>query len=104
MDRLQWHLEQGHRCIIVSASIDIYLEPWAESFGVHDVICSRLASPNGFVTGKLMGANCWGPEKVRRLEEEFGNLEDYNLFAYGDSRGDRELLAAADHPFYRTYS
>ena len=46
-----------------------------------------------------MGKNCWGTEKVRRLQELVGSKEGYVLYAYGDTRGDRELLEYADHPF-----
>lgn len=102
LKRLQWHLRQGHRCILVSASIDIYLKPWGEAAGFHDVVCSRVASDaEGRATGKLLGLNCRAGEKVRRLEELLGPLKNYCVYAYGDSDGDKEMLAAADHPFYR---
>ena len=100
--RLQWHLQQGHRCVLISATLDVYLEPWAKRVGIHEVISSRMqATPDGKTTGYLLGSNCWGPEKVRRLYERLGPRENYCLYAYGDSRGDLELLAAADHAFYR---
>lgn len=104
MRRLKWHQTQGHLCVLVSASIDIYLEPWAKAMGFHEVITSRLeVSPSGAVTGLLDGKNCWGPEKTRRLQKALGNLENYSVYAYGDSRGDRELLEIADHPYYRKF-
>jgi len=103
LQRLRWHQNQGHRCILISASIDAYLKPFGEALGFDEVICSRLAHDDqGCVTGTLIGANCWGPEKVRRLKEVVGP-KNYTLFAYGDSRGDKELLALADYPFYRAF-
>jgi HAD superfamily hydrolase (TIGR01490 family) len=102
IERLQWHLKQGHRCLIISASIDLYLNPWCEKMGLEPPICSRLEfDAEERVTGKLIGMNCWGPEKVRRLKERLGAKDSYILYAYGDSRGDHELLDYADHPFYR---
>jgi len=103
LERLQWHLEQGHRCILISANLDLYLEPWAKKHGFHKAICSIVDSSSGKVTGKLKGLNCWGPEKVRRLEELLGPKTNYTLYAYGDSRGDQELLELADHAFYRRF-
>lgn len=101
-DRINWHLRQGHRCILISASIDVYLNPWSKIFGFQDVISSRLKiTKEGMVTGDLDGLNCWGPEKMRRLNELLGSRENYILYAYGDSRGDKELLDAADYAFYR---
>lgn len=101
--RLKWHLDQGHRCILISANMDFYLEPWAKQSGFHDVICSQSeVTQQGMITGKLKGLNCWGPEKSRRLKELLGPKENYLLYAYGDSPGDRELLAMADYAFFRT--
>lgn len=99
--RLRWHQQQGHRCVIVSASLECYLRPWAESVGAAEVIGSRLAADNAVYTGELDGANCYGKEKARRLTALLGQRDGYTLYAYGDSRGDRELLALADFSYYR---
>lgn len=102
MRRLRWHQQQGHRCILVSASVDLYLKPWVQQEGFDDLICSRLELDNrGRVTGKLCGSNCRAAEKVRRLLEVLGPKEKYVLYAYGDSRGDAEMLAFADYPFLK---
>lgn len=99
--RLAWHQQRGHRCVIVSASLECYLRPWAETVGVRDIIGSRLAVAGGVYNGELDGANCYGAEKVRRLQALLGARTDYTLYAYGDSKGDRELLASADYAYYR---
>ncbi len=102
MERFQWHRQQGHLCVLISASVDTYLVPWAQQVGFDKVATSRLEiDANQCITGRLVGKNCWGPEKVRRLQELVGPKEGYLLYAYGDTRGDRELLQYADHPFYR---
>lgn len=99
LKKLKLHQKEGHRCIIISASPNIYLEAWAERYGVRRVLSSELElSPDGIVTGRLKGQNCRGDEKVRRLLEELGPKQNYYLYAYGDSRGDKELLALADCP------
>ena len=62
------------------------------------MLCSRLeVDGDGRVTGSLVGGNCRGPAKLRRIREHFG-ADGYELWAYGDSAGDAEMLAAADHP------
>jgi len=102
LKQLSWHQEQGHRVVLVSASPEVYLIPWAEMMGIDHVCASRLElDANGRVTGKLNGMNCRGAEKVRRLQELLGKEKTYELYAYGDSRGDKEMLAFADHPFFR---
>lgn len=105
MARLAWHQEQAHRIIIASANLSLYLIPWAMAQGINDVIATQLATDDqGIVTGKLNGLSCYGSEKVRCLESLVGSLDGYYLFCYGDSGGDRELLAIADAPFYRSFT
>lgn len=104
LQRLAWHKQRGHRCVVISASLELYVRPWALASGFDDVIATRLETlPDGCVTGKLSGANCYGPEKVRRLEALMGPRPGYTLYAYGDSRGDRELLSGSDYAFYRRF-
>lgn len=102
LNRINWHQTQGHRCILISANLETYLSVWGKSVGFNDVIASTLEFKDDKVTGKLIGLNCRGPEKVRRLIELVGPLDQYIIYAYGDSKGDKELLAVADHSFYRT--
>lgn len=101
--RIRWHKSQGHECVIISASPEIFVAPWGKSVNVDIVLASKLESDaNGCFTGKLLGKNCRGAEKVRRLEEALGPKSGYELYAYGDTKGDYELLAIADHPYYRS--
>lgn len=105
MQRFYWHKLQGHRCIVVSASLEIYLRPWAQKTGFDDILGSQLAiDANNRTSGHLLGENCFGPEKVHRLESLLGLREGYTLYAYGDSRGDKELLSAADFPYFKKFS
>ena len=102
--RLRWHQSQGDRCLLVSASLDFYLIPWAMKYGFEAVLASRLeVTPDGVITGNLAGKNCWGPEKKRRLLEYLGEEKPSSLYVYGDSLGDADILAIADHPFYRKF-
>lgn len=104
LQRLIWHQTQGHRCVLISASLELYLKPWAALHGFDTVLASRLElTESGHATGRLNGVNCWGAEKVRRLIAYAGPKEKYQLYMYGDSRGDRELLDLADYPFYRKF-
>ena len=101
--RLHWHQRQGHRCVVISASIEHYVAPWARAAGFHDCLATRLAQDGaGRLSGHYAGENCYGAEKERRLRQLLGGLANVEIYAYGDSRGDRELLALADHAYYRT--
>lgn len=98
--RLRWHQAQGHRVVFVSASLGAYLHPLGASLGIDGVICTEaVVGDDGRYTGEMIGANCRGPEKERRLREWLtaNALGHATLWAYGDSVGDRELLLAAHH-------
>jgi phosphatidylglycerophosphatase C len=104
--RLEWHRQQGHHLVIVSASPEVYVRPAGEQLGVDGVVATRLAEGGGgLLTGGYEGKNCRGAEKYARL---VGHLrangllstnggDQPTLWAYGNSRGDLRLLNAADH-------
>jgi phosphatidylglycerophosphatase C len=99
--RLRWHQHQGHTVVFVSASLGTYLHPLAAKLAVDAVLCTEpVAGPDGRYTGEIVGQNCRGPEKDRRLRAWLAShdLAHATVWAYGDSAGDRELLLAADHP------
>ena len=102
--RLAWHRDAGHRVVIVSASYEQYVHVVGEHLGVDAVLATRLEVESERCTGRLLGPNCRGAEKLSRLigwlESEGLALHEVTLWAYGDSSGDRELLAAADHPHW----
>jgi len=99
--RLAWHQAQGHRTVLVSASPSLYLRLWAQKMGFQAALCTELEIVDGCYTGRLASRNCWGPEKVRRLDAWWQQDVPAKLYAYGDSRGDAEMLARADVAWYR---
>ncbi|MGB7088057.1 MAG: HAD-IB family hydrolase [Phormidesmis sp.] len=102
IERLCWHQQQGHRTLIVSASPEAYLRPFADLMKIDQVIGTRLEIEQGALTGRISGKNCYGPEKVARLSDWIDRSQNI-LYAYGDSRGDRELLAIAQFSYYRKF-
>jgi len=98
--RLRWHQRMGHRIVLVSASLGPYLRPLGRTLGADGVLCAEpLRVGDEFADG-LDGSNCRAAEKVRRLDAWLAeqHIADATVWAYGDSAGDRELLARADHP------
>jgi phosphatidylglycerophosphatase C len=104
--RLRWHQRMGHRTVFVSASLASYLEPLAEHLGVERALCTDVLTDHqrddAVYADRLAGPNCRAEEKVVRLrrwmdDEGIGEAE---IWAYGDSRGDREMLAGAHHPIW----
>lgn len=94
--------EGGSLVVIVSASPEEYIRKWADGHGIQ-VIGSRLEVKNNFITGKIVGKNCHGPEKVRRILE-LHKMEDYDvIYAYGDTKGDLPMMELATNSFYKPF-
>lgn len=102
LQRMWWHLDRGDKVAIVSATFSCYLKPLAQKLGV-DCLATELEVRNGMITGGFLTPNCYGEEKVRRICEKY-NLDQYwEIYVYGDSRGDREMLGIATKKFYRYF-
>ena len=99
-ERLHWHISEGHRVIVISASVSDWIRPWTDRQGI-ELLASEAARENGRITGELAGANCRGEEKVRRLRGLLDPSDYQPIYAYGDTDGDTAMLALADHPTYR---
>ena len=96
--------DQGACRVIVTASPEPIVRAFAQRLGADRLLGTRLAGDaEGRITGPLDGENCRGAEKVERLKAAFG--QDVRLAAaYGDTDGDREMLAIADAPGYRVFT
>lgn len=95
---------QGARILIVTASPELIIGAFGRRLGAEAVIGTRLAlDAEGRIAGGLVGENCRGPEKVRRIQAALGDGVRLAA-AYGDTRGDREMLEIADSPGYRVFT
>lgn len=100
-DRLEWHRKQGHLVVVVSASPECYVRPAAALLGADAALATRLAVGGDLLTGRYEGKNCRGSEKYARVmawvrAQGIGPAQPV-LWAYGNSRGDKRLLEAADY-------
>ena len=105
VEALKSHKDNGDKAVIISASIENWVKPWANKMGIDMVLATKAETDkNGLLTGRFSTKNCYGKEKVNRLLNAFPNRDNYKLVAYGDSRGDKELIGFADEGFYRKFS
>jgi phosphatidylglycerophosphatase C len=91
------------RLVIVTASPELTVAPFARGLGADALIGTGLSfDAQDLLTGGFSTPNCRGPEKVKRLTAAFG--ADLELrAAYGDTGGDREMLAMAQIKGYRVF-
>ena len=100
MKRLRWHQEQGHECVLVSASLDVYLRTWTKSERFSELICTSLKMDDcSKVVGDIEGTNCYGKEKMKRLCKTNFNIRSRFSYAYGDTKGDLPMISLVDKGF-----
>ena len=90
---------------ICSASIGPYLRSWAGSAGIQitNVMATELEINEDRITGALKGYNVWGENKVRRILDQFPPHAVKIVEAYGDTRGDWEMVHAAEASFFKPF-
>ena len=101
--QLEQALSEGAEVLIVSASIDNWVRPFFEGDRSQEsgdrrlhIIGTQIEVTDGRLTGRFLTPNCYGQEKVRRILALYPERSAYHLTAFGDSQGDREMLAFAD--------
>jgi HAD superfamily hydrolase (TIGR01490 family) len=100
LERIRWHQAEGDRVVVVSASLDIYLEAWCREHAL-ELVCTELEFRGGRSTGGYRRGDCSGQRKVQRIRERYDLAEYPEIYAYGDTREDLPMLAVATHKFYR---
>lgn len=89
-----WYLEKPHDSdVIISASPEFLLAPICKELKIQTLIASKVNKK----TGKYTGLNCYGKEKVSRLNKK---LKDYNILEfYSDSYSDQPLANISQKSF-----
>ena len=77
---------EGSEVLIVSASIDNWVQPFFPSV---KVVGTQIEVLEGRLTGRFLTKNCYGQEKVERILALYPQRETYELITFGDSRGDK---------------
>jgi HAD superfamily hydrolase (TIGR01490 family) len=100
LERIKWHKAKGHDVFVVSASYDFLLEKWCSENGIQ-LICNTTKRINNHI--EMRKEDCNYLEKVTRIKQEI-LIESYSeVYAYGDSKGDLEMMKLATHKYYRVF-
>ena len=93
IERLQAHQQAGDRVILLSASPDPYVPAIGRMLGIEEVLCTRVVRVGDDWEGTLLGENCKGEGKVRRMAEYLKTQSaPPGSWTYGDSPSDLPLL------------
>lgn len=97
-NQLKQHQQLDHNVVLVSASVDLYLKPVCRYLNI-DLICSEVEIKAGRMTGFYQTSDCSNEQKKIRILEKY-NLENYaEIYAYGNSEEDEEMLSLANYPY-----
>ena len=96
-----WQLKAaGYTIVVVTASAEAYMRLLPEFLPVDAVLSTPCETMDGVYTG-VVGVNCRGEEKVRRIQAylQAQDMEvDADSRAYGDSASDAPMLRLTAHP------
>lgn len=100
LTRINWHLDLQHTVAVVTGSLEILLSDWCTNLGI-DLIATGLDLSGASIC--LSTRNCFQEEKARRIRERYDLKSFESIYAYGDSDGDREMMALAHRRYYKRF-
>jgi HAD superfamily hydrolase (TIGR01490 family) len=96
LDILAKHQRQHAEIVLVSASLDIYVEAIGGKLGFINIISTKAEFKQNCVTGNITTQNCYGEEKVERITEWLMHHDhDHVDIAYSDHHSDLPILQLA---------
>ena len=93
-----------HDKFIVSASVDFWLEPFADYYGMGLICTKANFNEEGIYTGYFATPNCNYIEKKKRIKQEI-DLSLYDeVLAFGDTNGDKKMFSLASKSYFRYFN
>jgi phosphatidylglycerophosphatase C len=93
---------EGFEVVVVSASPVNWIKKWTDAAGLG-LIATRLQAVNGALTGYIDGINNNAEEKAVRIKAEYDLSKYDEIYCYGDSSGDKAMLALGTKIFYKPF-
>lgn len=103
LDFLDKRDKENTTCFLITASLDIWVRPFAKKLGMT-LLATEAKFVDGYFTGDFQTKNNNGSEKVNRIKKEIGNQKFDKIIAFGDSSGDKPMLAFAHEGHYRFFN
>ncbi|NRT73745.1 HAD superfamily hydrolase (TIGR01490 family) [Clostridium beijerinckii] len=98
---------EGYDIYLISASPEFYVNEFYNIKEVDKVIGTKFGFENGTFVRKMVGNNCKGEEKVRRLKEILKNekieVDFKESYMFSDSLSDKPLLDLVGKPYLINY-
>lgn len=88
--------------LLVTASVDIWVRPFAEHFAMH-LLATEAFFEDGKFTGEFKTPNCNGMQKVYRIRQFIEDKKYHKIIAFGDTSGDKAMMKFADESYYKFF-
>ena len=99
--------KEGYDIYLISASPEFYVNEFYNIDVVDKVIGTRFEFKEGKFIRKMLGNNCKGEEKVKRLKEVLSKenikVDFKNSYMFSDSLSDKPLLDLVGKPYLINY-
>ena len=92
------HQNNGDDVVLVSASVDIYLDMICQILKI-DLICTETEILDGKFTGSYSTPDCSSDQKRLRILSKYDLNQYSKIYAYGNSEEDLEMLSLADFKY-----
>lgn len=107
IDTIKKMKTKGYKIYLISASAEFYLSEFYNIKEVDMVIGTRFIKENGLHRNQMLGENCKGEEKVKRLKEvllkENIDVDFESSYMFSDSLSDLPLFNLVGHPYLINY-
>ncbi len=102
-EEIKTHQKNHIKVLVVTASPDLYLNPFKEDYGIIDIIGTRIdVDEKGICTGRISGENVRGLEKNLRIAEYLAakgwTVDTEKSWGYGNSIYDEPMLHLVGNP------
>jgi phosphatidylglycerophosphatase C len=96
------HLKNGHYLVLMSASVDCYVQRISVALGFHETICTTVVwnRASNTLNGRLQGSNIRGDKKAQQFRQLLSRLHPRESIAYGNSPADLEHMLLATRGVY----
>ncbi len=97
-ERLYWHRQQGHKILIATGALELYMHDLLQDVPYDGLIGVTLAEKDGTFTGALSSPNTVREAKAEAVQAFLQQHQGRAIWGYGNWRDDMPMLALCDNP------
>lgn len=97
-DVLLSHKQRGHRILVATGALDLYATRLLADLPVDAILCTRMESRDGVLTGRMVDGNCVRDVKAQQVQDWINQNGPFSAsWGYGNPPSDLPFLELVDH-------